>query len=130
MFVRNELFDVSYNERLTQFGATSLSLRKRIYDQNLVHKIVKDHSDIDKSDLFTFSSFSGVGSGHSLRIQPQKPHFQVFKESFKKTRVVQTLNGLPPTLIHRLQKRLNCKLETSLRLKGLSDIDTSLLRKQ
>lgn len=42
VFVRNELFDVPYNERLTRLGATSLSLRRIIYDQNLVHKIVND----------------------------------------------------------------------------------------
>lgn len=116
MFVRNWLFDVLCKERLTRLGTTSLSPRRVVYDQNLVHRIANDHIDIDKNDFLIFSSLKVSPKDiHSLHTQPQKPHSKDFQESFI-TRVVKAWNELPST---RLPKAFNFRLEILLKQEAL-----------
>ena len=98
IFSRNGLFEVSYEERLTHLNNNSLLLRRMIYDQNLVYKIIMGHVNIDKDSLFTFSFFNHRTRGHHFRIITGNVRSQHFLQSFL-VRVDNIWNDLPQELL-------------------------------
>lgn len=118
IFMRNGLFDISYRERLNVLGSTSLQLRRVIYDENLIFKIVFGAVDIDSHELLNFSEFSDRTRGHPLRISTGRVRTQQFLESFL-VRAPRMWNSLPNDVVASPTAAVfNQRLESYLRQKG------------
>lgn len=118
IFGRNGMFSVSYRDRLAFLGTTSLRLRRTIYDQSLLFKIVFDLIEIEKNELFDFYEFSNRTRGHALRIYIGRIRSQQFFESFL-VRATKTWNKLPSDLVSSsTPASFSRRLESYLKEKG------------
>ncbi|EYB86978.1 hypothetical protein Y032_0270g859 [Ancylostoma ceylanicum] len=98
IFARNGIFQITYAERLAHLNSNTLQLRRVVYDQVFLFKILMDIVDIDKDLLLTVSRLNGRTRGHHLRLVIERSRSQQFSNSFL-VRAVKTWNQLPQSLL-------------------------------
>jgi len=101
---------LTYRERLTRLGLTTLETRRLQEDLIEVFKIFKGFDDVKPTDFFTMSSTEL--RGHELKLYKPQAHLDI-RENFFTVRVIDEWNRLNESLLHcgtlsTFKKRLDC----------------------
>ena len=87
------MFEMNYNDRLTQLGLDSLELRRLRFDLTMTYKIIFGLCDIDAGELFTLRTESKT-RGHEYKLMTENSEINV-RKSFVAQRVANVWNSLP-----------------------------------
>ncbi|EYC12952.1 hypothetical protein Y032_0045g1177 [Ancylostoma ceylanicum] len=118
ILARSGLFHVPYRRRLTLLNASTLALRRTIYDLNLLYNSFAGNIDSNYRKIFTLSNFNNFTRGHPFRLSSERVRTQKFRESFI-IRVVRLWNELPGEVIRSSSSSaFNRAIERFLREKG------------
>ena len=86
-----------YSERLKALDLPTLEYRRERADMVEVYKILHDIDKVDKSRLFTLSSYTST-RGHSLKLFKRRSRLSIRTGMFS-NRVVEVWNSLPETVV-------------------------------
>ena len=107
--------DKDYNDRLKEFGLTTLETRRKRDDLIEAVKIIKGFEDVNSELFVPFAITTAHIRGHKLNFVKKGVKLNVRKKNFFSQRVVNDWNILPETVINSssinmFKNRLDCHL--------------------